>query len=191
MSTLGTDRLPNKPLGNTGYHVTFSSDGNVDKSREVEANNNSQSGLTTNKVCNPNGMCRVSASFTRYNDEACTGSLACDNLSGNPCWDYGFNVTISQGQGQQSSMRTLDICREDELFTFNLTEMTSVTFQMWYIGTEEFSASCYLWCNPASNSSGAGPSYGPGGQPRPSGMADPILDAPSFLETLVTFGNPW
>ena len=83
--------------------------------------------------------CLLSTELGWFAPEPCELRLACNDLKGNICGDYGYNLRISN--------KTMPICRPNQLFSQQMVTQDIMKVEFWY--TQDvggFSAQCFLWC---------------------------------------------
>ena len=69
----------------------------------------------------------------------CKSRLICNSLLGNPCGDYGLEVSSSSAQASK-------VCHRGEIVEGKLSYNQLLKLRLWYAQGAEFQLSCYLWC---------------------------------------------
>lgn len=83
--------------------------------------------------------CLLSRDLGWYAPTPCQLKMVCNDLRGNICGDYGYNLKLQN--------KTMSICRANQLYSHQIYARDMITVEFWYTqDVGDFKTQCYLWC---------------------------------------------
>lgn len=103
------------------------------------------------------GKCAYSRTFRWTSSSAsdvCEAHFICTALDGNPCQDYGFELShIRYSAGQtKADARPRSACKTGYLFRKWIAAQDHVEVKLWRTQAANFNTTCFFWCLKATQS---------------------------------------